>query len=81
VGVRKETTVGLGVNVMGALTYLKVQSTRTQLNNPNMKAQRLSRTCPHSAQVALRVKTRMETEVITDTFDHLLLEQLDVLCL
>jgi len=59
--VRKETeTTGLGVTVMVVLTYLKVQSTRTQLKIPKIKAQGLIRTCPHSAQVALRVKTRTE---------------------
>ena len=46
--------------VMGALAYLKVQSTMTQLRTPKMKARRLIRTCPQSAQVALRMKMRTE---------------------
>jgi len=39
--VTKETTVGLGVTVMGALTYMKVQSTRTQLKTLKIKARRV----------------------------------------
>jgi len=62
--------VGLGVTVMGALTSLKEDSK----DEGEETDQDLSSQCSSSSES--EDEDDVETEVITDTFDHLLLEQL-----
>ena len=57
--VRKDASVGLGVTVMVVLTFLGIQTTRTQLTSLKTKVRRQTRrTRTHNAQVALRMKMR-----------------------